>query len=252
MTLGRLLGGVLAAVCLSLQAAPPEQIPLYTYYADPPYSPASPDNLTSKLAQALTARSGGRYQFVATLLPRRRLDETLSHPDWPGMVAWANPRWFGDAPMRRYLWSRPLMQDADLVISRKRQPVEYKQPESLIGLRVGGITGHRYVDLEALIQQNKVIRDDANTEHASLLKLKYERVDVAFVMASSLPYLEKTLPDLRSWMHIASEPRQRYARHLFTHPRQAALMAYADRVLAQLAEDPEWREILANRHASAR
>lgn len=223
-----------------------ETVPLYTYYSDPPFSVSWSASLTRKLADALTAKSEGAYRFKAVQLPRLRLDKMIAADKWPGLVAWANPSWFDDEQKIRFAWSHPFMADADLVLSTKARPVEYEDAgKSLEGLRLGGVMGHRYADVQELIESGKLIRDDADSELQSVLKLKYGRVQVTFVQASSLAYLNQEVPDLDHWLYIAHRPRGTYRRHLFASKSNQALIAFVDAALRQLGSDPFWQSVFS-------
>lgn len=235
--------------CLALFGAgsgAAQSIPLWTYYADPPFAvehdPAG-ISLTVKLAAWLSQRSAGRYAFEARQLPRRRLDLLLAQPGWQGVVAWANPVWFRDEAQDKYLWSRPYMRDADLVVSARLTPVRFAGVESLVGLTLGGIAGHRYADLEGLLQAGKIVREDAHKERQNLERLRLGRIQVAFLQASSLPHYRHAIADLDRWLYIAPQPRSVYARHLFTGRGNQALMRFLNASLAGFKEDREWREI---------
>lgn len=222
-----------------------ETIPLYTDYADPPFSVAAPDSLTRRLATALTAHSDGRYRFEAMQLPRKRMNLMLQEASWPGVVAWANPAWFHDEKMSRFRWSHPYMKDADLLVSSRSQPVEYENNgASLAGLVLGGIAGQRYVDVEPLIQAHKLTRDDAASEVQSLQKLKLGRVQVAFAMKSSMPYLHQALPDFDRWAYVSRNPRAVYQRYFFASQANGPLIDFLDVAMTALRHDPAWQSLL--------
>lgn len=239
--LAALLG--LALLLAGTVAAAAERVPLYTYYQDPPLDARSPGNLTERLARWLGERSAGRYQFVATQLTRPQLDALIATPGWKGAVAWANPLWLNDLERKRYRWTESLMLDADLLVSHRRAPLEYlDEGRSLLGRSLGSVTGHRLADIEWLIAQGRIKRVDAARQIDSLRLLESGRVDAAFVQAISLPYFRRELPGLDGWLHIASQPRATYGRHLFTaHP---ALHEYLAGQVAAFASDPAWRPLL--------
>jgi len=238
------------ACCLAVWGCPlpawgAEKVALYTSYTDPPYATREVGNLTTLLADWLTRHAEGRYEFVATQLPRRRMDLLLTKPDWDGVVAWGNPVWFNDEARQRYAWSQPYMQDSDLVVSRKDKPVEYETGgRTLIGLKLGGIIGHRYAEIEPLLNSGQIVRDDAVSGEQSLRKLQHGRVDFCFLQASALPYFRRTLPGFEEWAHLAREPRARYQRYLFASKKQQALIHYLDLQLELLQKDPDWQAVL--------
>ncbi len=235
---------LLLPLLLQPAQAAPEQVPLYVGYADPPLSTTRPDSLTIKLAGALTEQSHGRYFFKAVQLPRKRLAMTIADPPWKGVVAWANPAWFNDAGMRRYLWSSPFMTDTNLVVSTRDHPLDYSGDiQALAGLRVGTIFGHRYPDLDPLFRARTLERNDVASELQNLQKLKLGRLDAVLIQASSLPYYREQLPDLDRWLYVARVPRNSFQRFLFTSLRNAELMSFLNTALAQLAHDPQWQQL---------
>lgn len=219
-----------------------ETVPLYVGYADPPYSTAHGDSLTTKLAADLSALSHNHYRFQAVQLPRKRLNAILANDDWNGVVAWANPAWFDDTDRRRYAWSTPYMTDANLVVSRRDQPVEFAEHgNTLIGLRVGCIAGQRYPDLEQLFTSGAVTRADVASELQNLRKLRLGRVDAVLVQASSMDYFSTVLPDLDQWAHVARTPRNTFQRYLFTSRKRPDLALFLDEALQTLARDATWQ-----------
>ncbi|HEY0955948.1 MAG TPA: transporter substrate-binding domain-containing protein [Roseateles sp.] len=233
-----LLGGPLSAA--------PQTLPLYTAYTDPPLDATSPGNLTARLARWLSERSEGRYRFVPTQLPRGPLDALVAKPGWTGAVVWANPVWFGDTRQQRFLWTSAFMQGADLVVSRREQPVEYLlEGRSLQGLSVASVAGHRLVDLDGLVAAGKLRRVDAPRALDGLHLLQQGRVDAALVQAISMDYFRQELPGLDGWLYVARQPRDTYGRHAFTALGQTALRDFLARQLPALAADPEWRAVLA-------
>ena len=224
--------------------AAPEQVPLYVGYADPPLSTTRPDSLTIKLAGALTEQSHGRYTFKATQLPRKRLTMTIADPAWKGVVAWANPAWFNDTSMSRYLWSAPFMTDTNLIVSTRDHPLEYSGDiQALAGLRVGTIFGHRYPDLDPLFRARTLERNDVASELQNLQKLKLGRLDAVLIQGSSLPYYREELPDLDHWLYVARTPRNSFQRFLFTNRHNTEMMDFLNAALVQLAHDPRWQPL---------
>jgi len=236
--------GLLAGLALLLHGRPApaaESVPLYVYYADPTFAAGTPGSLTDQLAAWLTQRSNGRYRFVATQLPRRRLELMLEQPDWPGVVAWANPRWFAAAGARQS-WSRYYMVDANLVASLRSAPLEYVDDSSLYGQRIGTVQGYLYKNLEPLLKDGKLSRDDADTELRNLLKLQQRRVPVAFVQASSLPRFHRQFADLDRWLYLSARPRTVFERAFFTAPKQPELLDFLNRQADALLADQPWQD----------
>jgi polar amino acid transport system substrate-binding protein len=239
------LGALLLCLLSAALSAAPQTLPLYTAYLDAPLDATSPGNLTAKLADWLSERSGGRYRFVPTQLQRERLDAQLAKPGWAGAVAWAHPRWFDDVEQRRYLWTPAYMQDADIVVSHHRRPVEFlDEGRSLKGLTIATVAGHRLADLDWLISAGGIRRVDARREIDALRLLQQGRVDAALVQAISMAHFRRELPGLDQWLHVASQPRTTHTRHLFTAPGNEALRSFLASQLAALETDAGWRATL--------
>ena len=231
----------LLSLLLFAAASAAERIPLYTYYADPPFSLTTPHSLTKELAQWLSERSRGRYQFEPVMLPRLRLEMLIAQPTWKGVVAWANPVWLNKSLAARQRWTRPYMTDANLVVSLRSAPVNYVDDHSLEGLHLGTVLGFSYPDLERLINAGLITREDVNGEFQNLLKLKAHRVQAVFLQASSFPYFREQFPDMDQWAYISPKPRTVFERSMFLAPGQPALEAFLDKQLELLASDPQWR-----------
>lgn len=241
---------ILTLLLGSAGLAAAEQITLYTYYSTAPFAvdeqlPAN--SYSVRLAQWLSAQSAGRYQFVARQLPKLRLERLLARKDWSGVVAWANPAWFGDPQRQRFLWSRALMHDSNLLISRQTAPVVLGTLGVGPARRFGGILGHRYAVLEPYLQSGQLLREDAQTELSNLRKLRHERVDAVLVQASSLPSLRAQIGDFEQWAYVDKPPLVQFERHLFTSLGNVQLMAFLDQALLTLQQAPEWRQLLQPR-----
>lgn len=244
MKLGRwIVAGLLTLLTvLAGSATAAERIPLYTYYVDPPFAANGEDGFTDELAAWLTQQSAGRYVFIPTQIPRRRLDILISGPHWKGVVAWANPLWFGKNAEAQQDWSRPYMLDANLVISLRNAPVNFTGDPSLAGRKLGTVLGYTYPDLDVALRAGMFTKEDSLGEFNNLMKLKRGRVDVAFLQASSFPYFRRKFPDFEAWSFVAPKPRTVFTRRLFMSPGQPALMHFLDEQIAVLARDKTWRQ----------
>ncbi|MYM40921.1 amino acid ABC transporter substrate-binding protein [Duganella qianjiadongensis] len=230
------------ALCLPWRLGLAAQtIPLYVFYSGPTFAVGMPGNLSEKMADWLTQRSAGRYQFIATQLPRRRLQLMLEQSHWQGVVAWANPRWFGAAAARQS-WSSYYMVDANLVASLRSSPFDYQGDVSLHGQRIGTVEGFSYKGFDALLQAGVVSRDEADSEARNLLKLQQRRVPVAFLQASSMPRMRQLYPDLDSWLYLAARPRTVFERGFFLAPNQPQLLAFLNQQSAALLTDRQWQQ----------
>lgn len=233
-----------AGLWLGLPAAraslPPLQ--LLSYYDYPPFVTGPSQGLTYDLTEWLKLNIGN---VAAELLPRRRVDALASQPGWAGVVPWVAPSWFPSAPQQPYVWSEPLMNDEDLVLSRKSKPVAFEGVQSLRGLTLGGVFGHVYRDTDPMTERGELRRIDAFTQEANLRMLLLGRVDAIFLSRSGLGWWRQRIADFDKQIEIAALPRLRFQRHLMistqlpAEQRQALLEG-----VARLRASPEWRDML--------
>ncbi|MCG8313209.1 MAG: ABC transporter substrate-binding protein [Pseudomonadales bacterium] len=216
-----------------------DNIPLYTYNTPPPFYPDDPGNLSSYLANFFSEASPDK-KFEAVYLPRKRLDNLITNSTWDGAIVWANPIWFNDPERHNYLWSNPIATDYNLVLSQKKLALEYEGPDSLSGLKLGGILGHVYVEFEDMIKRGNLIRENTHSYQSNLLKLKAGRVDVIFIPASSLSLLLASDPEMSHWLHIAKRPRSKFQYFLFCDNSNHELVAFINTQLKRLQSDPKW------------
>ncbi|MBY0240488.1 MAG: ABC transporter substrate-binding protein [Burkholderiaceae bacterium] len=243
-----LLTGLLAT---TFQAGASElEVPLVNYYNYVPFSmPDERSDLTRELAQLLTKNSGGRYRFVPQLLPKGRLDNMLRKENWQGLVVWLNPQFVNDEAKTRYLWSEPLMWESDLVVSHVEAPIDFNGIESLQGKVVGTILNQRYADIEGMIANKQLQRNDAPSQESNVRKLLFKRVDAVFVSRSTLYGLQQRIPEFKTKLHIAALPRNSFTRHIMLTPGlQPDLISYVKNTVEKLGGNPSWNQIAAQYH----
>lgn len=237
-----LLAGVLGWLAGAAMAV--TVLPLYTHYDEPPFGIEEHGSLTLLLADFLTRESAGVYRFVPQFMPRKRLEGVvMQQPGWQGVVAWASRDFFLD-PDNRYLWSDSYLSDRSLVLSNRNRPVDYQDARSLHGLTVGAVLGRFLTGFEEDIKAGKIRRDDAPGNTQNLHKLKLGRIDVVLLTEAALPYYRREFPDLDSWLYIAPKVRSVTHRQLVVSQSDPALLAYLNRALRKLPQDPAWRATL--------
>ena len=213
-----------------------------THYDNPPFWQSDGQGLTQLLASKLTQLGQGSYTFSAEILPRKRLDVLIANPQWAGIIPWVIPAWFGDSGRTNFHWTAPLMQDADLVVSKK--PIDYNSSKSLIGLRFGGILGHRYLDIEPLIDGKKIVRQDTKDLEANLRKLDLERIDFTFIPKSTWEYLRTKESNPFGHLITAKRAREIYELRLLVHLGDPKLEDFLAQAIQQLARDSEWQRAI--------
>lgn len=238
---------LLLACWLPLAAQAQKDVAVWTYHLTPPFVIDGDlrHGLSNDFVELLNRHAGnaGRFRFVLSYLPRKRLDLELQQGS-AGVVLWVNPAFFEDAQASGQ-WSGALLHDEQSFVSLPARPVDYTGPESLHGRSLGGILGHRYAPIQKDIERGAIQREDVPTDEQNLRKLLAGRVEVVLVPRSTLGYLVRQL-QLEGQLHESRTPLNRYARQLLMSralDREAA--ALLDRVVAGLPDNADWRRLLA-------
>lgn len=227
------------------RAAAAQEVPVYDYHLKPPFllDTDATRGLDADLVAYLN-RKGGPFRFVLHYVPRNRLNRMIEHKLLDGLVVGVNPVWFGDRDEQRYFWSPSYLTDEDIVVSRKAQPVEYRKPESLLGLRVGLPAGFYYAGISELAAAGKLVREDGRNEETNLRKLAAGRLDVTIVSRSTYTYLLARYPEWREELFVAAHPEDRFERRFLIPRSMGRVHAHLQKVLMDVGRDPEWQRIL--------
>ena len=169
--------------CLSADAAETVRVMTYTSYAPFIIDAKRHRGLAYMVADILTQRSHGRYQFEVEVIPRKRLDVLLKDGE-NVVIPFVDPIFFGDVKMTTYLWTSSLFADRQIMVFNPNRPLTFTGPDSLVGKVFGGIIGYHYPPLDSLVAEGKIGREDVIADDQNLLKLVANRVD-----AVCIPYL---------------------------------------------------------------
>lgn len=235
---------VAAAVSVPFKAAA-EDVTLWVYHNFSPYIVDADigTGISYDLAEMLTAKSNGRYQFRVVVLPRQRLNLQLE-AGAPGVVLWANPAWFGDADRSRYDWSDPILTDRNVVISPAEAAFDYSGPNSLRDMTLVGVRGHRYAGVDPLVTAGEVERVDVRAERDLVQFIASGRGEVAIVAHSAAQYFVGEL-ELESDVHFAPEPHSQYQRFVMIHEEPDAIDAFLNDAIARVAQSQQWADRVA-------
>ncbi len=185
------------------------------------------DGLQYLLALELGQRLGRPVRF--RLVPRRRIAQLLDQGQEADLVCNYIPGWL-PGPLQ---WSRPYLDDADLLITAARRPAP-AQLQDVAGQRIGTVSGFLYPETETALGSG-FVRDDAPNVLTNLRKLASGRMDHALVGRVTFDYLQRRgeLPlELHPPLVIA---RLRTACAL--SPRSSLSLAQLDAALAAMQAD---------------
>ena len=229
---------------LSLYCGAQQRVEVWSYHLSPPFMLDDQQGLSHAFVDMLNKDPGNhdRFRFELVELPRKRVDERLAQRR-PGVLLWATPSFFNPKQTAHGKWSQPLLIDQQDFVSLPDAPFDYEGPESLHGLVLGGVLGHRYRALEADIASGKIVRQDVRTDAQNIEKLLSGRINTLLIPRSTFLYYrkEQRLRDL----YISTTPLYQFARHvLINGALDEAVVRYLEEFLHVLPDNPEWQILL--------
>ena len=244
LTLGLLAGWS----CAGAHARQPATTAYNTYMVEP-YLVDAQQGLAQSLVDRLNDKIGPGNQLSLSHIPRIRLDsiELNKGDQFGGVVLFVNPRFVGDPAKTRFLWSKPLFVDCNLVISRVADPVEYVGLSTFWGLRFGGVRGYRYAYIDDMVRIGKLLREDSQDELSGLRKVALGRVDVTVVPYTIFSQFGAT-KGLAGQLYVAPKPLQCFARHILVGKGNPALLKVVNQAIDTLATDKGWLAAMAYFH----
>lgn len=222
----------------------PRLITIWNYHDFPPFSTneTSRTDLSSELTKWLTEASEGRYEFRLERVPLSRLDRILDNGK-SGVVLWVSPEWFNDTERTRFLWTPPILQDQEIVVTRVDSGLEYEGPRSLEGKTIATVHGYRYPDLSARSGQGGTERIDVPRESNALRVLAHKRpIDATIMSELAARYIAKR-QGLSDQLRFESPPLSRYDRHLMITPDLPDVARFLKQALSRLHGSDKWCEM---------
>ncbi|MFQ5561439.1 MAG: hypothetical protein ACE5FU_12775 [Nitrospinota bacterium] len=233
-----------------------ETIHVYTYHAHPPFSNKGNEGFSRDLVNLMNKKADNTFTFSLEIIPRSRLNlilrkwidgkcldhESRCKKNW--MVLWVNPVWgFGSEPQKKYMWVK-MLDDSNAIISLNEKKVEYENPKSLEGLKFGGMRGHRYLGIDELAAQKKLIRIDGNKEKENILKLVMKRVDTILLPNSTIQYYLKKDDEISKYkdkIYVAPSKHQVFSRN-FMIPLREDLKKFVE---SSILKSNEWNALIS-------
>jgi len=215
-----------------------QRIVAWTYYTYPPFILKGNQGLTHDFMELLNSYAKGKFVFHLEVMPRKRIDLYLEE-DEPGIVLFVNPAWMKGFGKTTYQWTSPLFSDRNGIISNVFTKVNYAGPESVRGLKLGGVLGRKYKGLEESIRQGWIVREDVVNEEINILKLCERRIDFMTAPESVLRYLVTQL-GVGERIYFSPTPLFEYTRHILVSNGSPDLFAFLEHFTEELPTNPEW------------
>lgn len=217
-----------------------ESITLYTYHQTPPFITGEKSGLTFDFADYLSEQHPDISIDVMTV-PRKRLDQLIDTTSENIIVPWVSPVWFKKQKTHDFVWSAELMRDASVYIWNRNRALEFNKPKDLVGRRLGGIRGYRYVGVDPLVVDRSVARTNANNEKQLLKMLKQDRVDVGIIPFSSAQFL---LLENQWGADFEITNHHQFTRYLMIRSDSSQVSTELLFTIEQMKQDPRWKEII--------
>lgn len=241
--LGVALGLAFSGASLTAGMAFAETVSVYTYHNHPPFVSEGGKGLSYDFIEALNKKADGARSFKLEVVSRGQIDKLIASPDFNGAVAWVSPVWFKDKDRTVYLWSSPILEDANVVLSNGAQKLDYKDPASLKGKQFGGISGHKYAGIDELVASGDVKREDADKERTNLRKLEAGRIEATLLPRSTATFLLKEM-GLTTKLYVAPTPHSTYSRQMLIAKGNPGLQKFVNAALAAMEKDSGWQATL--------
>lgn len=222
------------------------KLPALNSYGQPPFVPVNADRsggLAGTFVELVNQTFSGMPGLHLENLPRRRLELLLGSREFSGVALFLAPEFLVASAQQGGIWSEPVMVDENLIVSLR--PLNMSSLKDLHGLKLGGIAGHIYRLLGPLIDEGKVLREDAPDHLSNLRKLCLGRVDFVVISRSELAGTTPHVSCPEAFRPIAfPEPQVIVRRVLVRMPSEGSARDVLDAV-ATVACGPQWMRALA-------
>lgn len=225
-------------VVFSISGFAKEEFTVYTYHNHAPFITDKKQGMSYELIDFLNKNSNGDFSFKLKIVPRNRLNYILKpwkekkcnnsiskkcNKNW--MVLWVNHKWgFGSDSLTNFTWV-PLFKDSNIIISANKQALDYTNPKDLIGKKIAGMSGHKYLGIDDLVKEGKITRVNGNTEVENLKVVLSKRVDATILPMSAFKYYKSQDTSFDS-LYISETTHQNYMRNIMTTPKNENLIKY--------------------------
>lgn len=233
---------LLALLLPSIAKADQNTITIWSYYQQPPFVTEKGEGLSYDFIDLLNKHAKKRYNFELMLMNRQRLNSLLKK-NISGIVLFVNPLWMDDETQDKYLWSSPILQDRNEIISPINKRINYNGVKSLKGLTFGSVSGRIYHGLETSFSTNEVTRYELKNTELVLKMLAAERLDVTSQPRSVAKLLVKKL-GIENQLYFSPKPLFQFDRHIMTTKILSTTHTFIEEFIVSLKNNYQWENIL--------
>jgi polar amino acid transport system substrate-binding protein len=241
MKFSKFIVTVLCSLLLSAGANAVQTIEAWNFYTSPPFlvDTATNAGLANDLVAYLNKALAGKYDIKLVLLPRVRLNKMIERGD-KVFVIFMPSMLFGGVNGGSYLWTAPLCDDRQELVSRKLQPFEFDGPSSLYGVRFAAMLGHVFPVLAHDMDAGKIVADRNTIESSLISMLLAKHVDVITLPNSTLRYMWTKDPALQQQLWISTKNLGEFSRRLMFQRGMEKERNDFEQVVLAMNTDPAW------------
>lgn len=221
------------------------RLPVYAYHLKPPFllDKQGRRGLYPAMLALLQERLPA-WHLELQYLPRRRLDAMLDQRQLDGLVMAVSPAWFAPEVREQCRWTVALLDDADVLVSRRDAPVRYAGPQSLYGLRVALPRGYLVPGVNEAIAAGLIAGTEPETELSALAMLLRGHVQVAVVTELTYRAWLMQNPEQGPRLSIDAPPLGRFDMGLLVPPLLLPLFDSLDEAVRRVRASPSWPALL--------
>lgn len=220
-------------------------VTVFNTYQGPPFVINESAGIAPALLRFLNTQLHGKYRFELFNLPRERLRLAYLTRGraFDGVVMLLAPPFVDDPEMTRFLWTRPLFEDYNVLVFRRGEMAAIKTLAELKGKTFAQVLGHRYGKLDAMVASGELQVEVSSSELSNLHMVALRRAD--FTQMNSLFFLYlRARPELQSADFSAlPEPESpAFQRRILVGKGNPELFRLIDAALVQLPCDAGWQK----------
>jgi|GEM_PF-6446259 len=220
-----------------------DTITVYSYYSSPPFSMgANKGGLIQEVVETID-QNAKNLSLDLRIISRPALTEILKTEKNPFIVAFAHPTWFQDKERIKYLWSRPLFSDHNVLISNELKPIDFKGQYSFAFQKVGVPRGYQIYLLDDLVKKGKANRQDVASIPALIKMVAQSKIKMAVIPYPIVRYYVDQLK-LNDTIHFSNRPHQTYERHFMLVNGSVELNGDIDDAIRKARNNASLKKIL--------
>lgn len=231
---------LLIGFATSLLAETNNKLTLYSYHQTPPFITGTQTGLTYDFANYLSRKHQG-LKIEVIIIPRKRLDRVIETSPKNIIIPWVSPVWFSPKVTDQFSWSNEMMPDASIYIWNNNTVYRFHKPQDLIGYNLGGIRGYRYINIDPLVEEKYISRNDSSNEKQLLQMLLQKRIDVGIIPFSAAQYLMQE-HGLENEFNLSSH--HQFSRKLMIASSSPSIETQLMKTISTMEQDLSWQKVM--------